>query len=600
MEIPIEQYGNLLSKYLKTQKIRVVMLAIALLSSIALQILNPQLLGHFIDTAVAGGATETLVTTALAFIGVAVLTQFMTIWAAWLSEKVSWTAITALCIDLAEHCLNLDLTHHKSRTPGEWVQRIDGDVVALARFFSKLIVQVLGNGILVLGILIILLFEDWRAGLILSLFSCLSLLILLRIQRFAVAPWIRYRQKSAEFFGLIAEQIAGREDLRGNGTVSYVMQRFYKTLQSWLPLYHQARLTSTYLWGSAEGLFTLGNALSLVLSAYLWQRQAITLGNAYLIFHYTNLLRQPIDRVRQELQELQQVEANVIRIGELFQLRPRLPDPGEIPLPSSALSIIFNNVWFSYKTSYMSGFDNARGITDERRRNNNQKDWILQDVSFTLSAGKILGILGHTGSGKSTIARLLLRFYDIDRGTIRLGNIAINRTSISELRERVEIVTQDVQLFQASIRDNLTLFDSDIDDEEILSTLELLGITDWLRELPQGLDTILDPDSSSLSAGQAQLLSFARVFLKDPGLVILDEASSRLDPKTEMLIERATDKLLEHRTTIIIAHRLKTVQRADQILILERGKVAEYGDRATLAQDSHSRFSSLLKLNKGF
>ena len=281
-------------------------------------------------------------------------------------------------------------------------------------------------------------------------------------------------------------------------------------------------------------------------------------------------------------------------------MRPRLPDPGEIPLPSSALSIIFNNVWFSYKTSYTSGFDNARGITNERRKNNNQKDWILQDVSFTLPAGKTLGILGHTGSGKSTIARLLLRFYDIDRGTIRLGDVEIDQTPLSDLRERVEIVTQDVRLFQASIRDNLTLFDSDIDDEEISSMLELLGITDWLRSLQGGLDTIIDPDSSGLSAGQDQLLSFARVFLKDPGLVILDEASSRLDPTTEMLIKRATEKLLKHRTAIIIAHRLKTIQKADQILILERGKVAEYGDRATLAQDSHSRFSSLLKLNKGF
>ena len=191
----------------------------------------------------------------------------------------------------------------------------------------------------------------------------------------------------------------------------------------------------------------------------------------------------------------------------------------------------------------------------------------------------------------------MLRFYDIDRGTIRLGNVAIERTPLSELRQRVGVVTQDVQLFQASIRDNLTFFNSTIDDEEILSTLELLGLTDWWRSLPQGLDTVLSSDSSGLSAGQAQLLAFARVFLKNPGLVILDEASSRLDPTTEMLIERAIEKLLKHRTAIIIAHRLKTIQRADQILILERGKVVEYSDRAILAQNPHSRFFNLLKLS---
>lgn len=158
------------------------------------------------------------------------------------------------------------------------------------------------------------------------------------------------------------------------------------------------------------------------------------------------------------------------------------------------------------------------------------------------------------------------------------------------------IVTQNVQLFQASIRDNLTFFNSTIGDGEILSTLELLGLRDWLRSQPQGLNTILHSDSNGLSAGQAQLLVFARIFLKNPGLVILDEASSRLDPKTEMLIEGAIDELLKHRTAIIIAHRLKTLQRVDQILILEQGKVVEYGDRLSLAQSPDSLFFKLLTL----
>jgi ATP-binding cassette subfamily B protein/ATP-binding cassette subfamily C protein len=584
MEIPLKQYGNLLADYLKPQQGRVINFAIALLSSIALQILNPQLLGYFIDTAVAGGATKTLITIALLFIAIAVLNQVLAILTTYLSETVAWTATNALCIDLAEHCLKLDLAHHKSRTPGEWVERIDGDVVALSRFFSQLVIHVLGNGILLIGILIILLLEDWRAGLSLSLFSCLALVSLFRIQRFAVIPWTRYRQKSAEFFGFIGEQIAGREDIRANGAVGYVMQRFYRTLQTWLPLYHQARFTSTLLWSSSVGMFTIGNAIALVLAAYLWQRQGITIGTAYLIFHYTNLLSQPIERIREELEQLQQIEASIYRIRELFQLQTNLEDNGQIFLPSAALSVRVENVWFSYNKSL-----EARGA-------DNQKEWTLQDISFKLPAGKTLGVLGHTGSGKTTLARLLLRFYDVDRGKIDLGNVAIAEIPLSKLRQRVGIVTQDVQLFQASIRDNLTFFDSTIEDAEILSTLELLGLTGWLRSLPQGLDTILNSDSSGLSAGQAQLLAFARVFLKNPGLVILDEASSRLDPTTEVLIELAIKQLLKHRTAIIIAHRLKTIQRADQILILERGKIIEYGDRSILANNPHSRFYKLLKL----
>ena len=606
MEIPLKQYSDLLSAYLKPQQGRVIKLAIALLFGIILQILNPQLLGTFIDTAVEGGATKTLITIASVFVGVAILNQGLTILTTYLSETVAWTATNALCIDLAEHCLKLDLSHHKSRTPGEWVERIDGDVVALSRFFSQLVIHVLGNGILLIGILIILFVEDWRAGLSLSLFSGLALLSLLRVQRFAVIPWTRYRQKSAEFFGFIGEQIAGREDLRANGAVEYVMQRFYRTLQSWLPLYHQARFTSTLLWTGSVGLFTIGKAIALALAAYLWQRQAITIGTAYLIFHYTNLLSEPIERIREELEQLQQVEASIYRIRELFNLQSHLQDAGQISLPSAPFLVNLENVWFSYDKSLVRSIPQNNAINPSPSlqvpsppRPPSKDYWTLQDISFSLPPGKTLGLLGHTGSGKTTLARLLLRFYDIDRGTIYLNNTAIAQTSLSELRQRVGIVTQDVQLFQASIRDNLTFFNSSINDAAILSTLELLGLTDWLRSLRGGLDTILNSDSSGLSAGQAQLLAFARVFLKNPGLVILDEASSRLDPTTEMLIERAIAQLLKDRTAIIIAHRLQTIQKVDQILILERGKVIEYGDRSTLAQNPHSRYSNLLKLNRG-
>lgn len=218
----------------------------------------------------------------------------------------------------------------------------------------------------------------------------------------------------------------------------------------------------------------------------------------------------------------------------------------------------------------------------------------LQNISFHLPAGQVLGLLGHTGSGKSTIARLLLRLYNIQSGEIRLGETAIAQVPLSELRQRVGLVTQDVQLFQANVRDNLTFFDPRIWDTEILETLDDLGLEPWVRSLPEGLNTQLGANSTGLSAGQAQLLALVRVFLRNPGLVILDEASSRLDPQTEILLENAINKLLANRTGIIIAHRLQTVQQADQIVILEHGKVVEYDDRLTLANQPNSHFANLL------
>ncbi len=572
MKIPLKQYWNLLVDYLKPQWGRVAKLAIVLLSSIGLQILNPQILRYFIDTAVAGGSEQALVRAALVFIGVALVTQFLAVAATYLSENVAWTATNALRADLAEHCLRLDLSFHKSRTPGELIERVDGDVNALSRFFSQFTINVLGNVILLFGVLVVLFYEDWRAGLSLTFFTVTALIVLVRLSSQAVPYLAAYRQVSAEFFGFLGEQLAGTEDIRANGAISYVMRRFYEILQRWLPIFHKARLAVTILWGTTIGLFTVGNAIAFAVGAYLWSQKAITIGTVYLIFHYTNLLNEPIEQIRTQLENLQQAEASIIRIKELFQVQSKLSLGGDKPLPKGALSVAFENVSFSYHDK-----------------------WILQDISFYLPPGQVLGLLGRTGSGKTTLARLLLRLYEPQEGSIRLGGVAIDQTPLMDLPSRVGLVTQDVQLFQTTVRNNLTFFNHKIADEHLLRVLQVLELSEWLQSLPNGLDTQLGPDSGGLSAGQAQLLAFARIFLKDPGLVILDEASSRLDPTTENLIERAVDKLLQGRTGIIIAHRLATVQRADQILILENGRIVEYGPRENLANDPNSRFATLLK-----
>lgn len=577
MQTPLKDYAALLSHYLKPQKRHVVGLAIALLSSIGLQILNPQILGYFIDTAVSGGSQQRLLLAAFLFIGLAVLTQALMVAVTYLGETVAWIATNNLRFDLAKHCLQLDLSFHKSHSPGELLERVDGDVSVLSRFFSQLVIHILGNALLLSGILIVLMLENKIAGISLAIFSIIALFLLLSLQPYAVRPWGAYRQIGAEFFGFLGEHLTGREDIRANGAVDYVMHRFHGILQRWLPVYQKARFASTILWATSVGLFTVGNAIALAVSAYLWQRNAITIGTAYLIFHYTNLMAQPIERIREELEQFQQVEASIHRIQSLRQTTSPIHDSGSITLPQKAFSLSFQNVYFRY----------------EGDRPNALTTWTLDNLSFSLPAGKTLGIVGRTGSGKSTIARLLLRFYDIQSGEIRLGDAAIAHIPLTHLRQQIGLVTQDVQLFQATVRDNLTFFASDISDSSILEVLQTLGLTDWLQSLPHGLGTLLGSDSSGLSAGQAQLLAFARVFLKDPGLVILDEASSRLDPTTEAQLEQAIAHLLHQRTGIIIAHRLATLERVDQILLLEQGQVVEYGDRQALLMNSQSRFSQL-------
>jgi ATP-binding cassette subfamily B protein len=290
-----------------------------------------------------------------------------------------------------------------------------------------------------------------------------------------------------------------------------------------------------------------------------------------LIFNYTEIMRHPIEQLRTQIEDLQRASASITRVRELFARQPLVKDGDGGSLPTGPLEVEFADVTFSYGNQEVA----------------------LSHIDFCLPAGKILGLLGRTGSGKSTLARLLLRLYDPTTGQISLNGVEIRSARLLNLSHTVGLVPQEVQIFRATVRDNLTFFDRSIDDEKILRVIDEFELSGWFHSLPSGLDTELG--RGGLSAGQAQLLNFARVALREPGLVILDEATSRLDLATEALIDRATERLLHGRTGIIIAHRLHTVQKADRIMILEGGAIVEYDDRTTLIHNPASRFSALLE-----
>ena len=601
MNIPLTHYWRLLVGYLRPQWPRVVLLAVLLLGSIGLQLANPQILRSFIDTAMAGGAPQALTFAALLFIALALAQQLLTVLATYVGENVGWTATNQLRADLTLHCLQLDLAFHKARTPGELIERIDGDVTALANFFTQLVIQVLGNLLLLAGVLLALFGEDWRVGLALTGFAIVTLATLHRIRDFAVPRWTQARQSSAELFGFLEERLAGTEDIRSSGAVLYVLRRLYVLLRELLHKHRAARVAGQVTHVTSHSLFALGNGVGLALGAYLFLHGAITIGSVYLITYYIGLLTMPLEQITRQLQDLQKAGASIGRIEELTQIQSTIRDGPGVPLPGGALGVEFDHVSFGYADEPS---DDGRPPTDDTRpktqnsklKTHNLEGLVLHDISFCLEPGRVLGLLGRTGSGKTTLIRLLLRLYDPTQGAIRLGGVDLRAAHLADLRQRVGMVTQDVQLFRASVRDNLTFFDRSIPDARILEALEELGLGPWYRSLPDGLDTRLAAGGGGLSAGQAQLLAFARVFLKDPGLVILDEASSRLDPATEALVERAVTKLLRGRTAIIIAHRLVTVQRADEIMILEGGRIREHGPRERLASDPGSRFYQLLRM----
>ena len=572
MSVRLRQYVDLLVRYLRPQAGMVSAVAVLLFTGIGLQLVNPQIVRYFIDEALAGSPVSRLVAAAGLFTVIAVVQQLVNVLAAYASGRVGWTATNALRGDLGKHCLSLDMSFHNDHTPGEMIERIDGDANELGGFFSTFVINLLGNVLLLVGILALLFREDWRAGLALTAFTAVMLTVLARMRHLAVAHSRAERDASTETFGFIEERLSGREEIWANRAKPYVDRRFRELMRAWFRAYIRAGLMTAIMFDINGFMFRVGSAVSLAVGAYLFLNDLATIGTVYLIFHYTSLIGTPVQSVTRQLNTLQRATASLVRIYELIQNRRTVLD-GEGPLAVAEPSLRFEEVSFAY----------------------GEGDPVLRDVTFDLRPGRVLGVVGRTGSGKTTLARLLVRLYDPDEGRILLGGQDIRQCGVADLREHVAMVTQGVRIFHGTIRDNLTLYDRNVDDERLLDVFDRLGIMGWYRTQPDGLDTPLGSGGSGLSSGEAQLLALSRVFLKDLKVVVLDEPTSRLDRATEALIERALDELVAGRTVVLIAHHLATVQRCDDILVLDDGRVIEQGSREQLAADSGSRFHHLLQ-----
>lgn len=566
-------YWRLLAVYLKPQKGRAGLLAVLMLTNIAIQLVSPLILRQFIDRALGAAPIRNLSIIAGLYIGFALLIQATRLLETWTAEYVGWTATNNLRADLTRHVLRLDMAFHNRTTPGNLIERVDGDVFTLGNFFSRFIINILGNVLLAIGVVILLTRIDWRIGATIGTFALTTIVVMLLLGRYATPRYAASRQATAELMGFIEERINGTEDIRSAGATDYVMRRNHEHARNLLHKQQSANLIGGITYSSSILLFALGTAISLGVGAVLFRDNAITLGTVFVIFQYTQILMQPVEEISRQLRDMQQASASIGRVRALQQIQPTIADGPGTTLPSGALDVTFDHVTFGYPDAEPT----------------------LRDVNFHLSPQSVLGLVGRTGSGKTTITRLLFRLYDPTDGGIRLGGVDLRDCTVTQIRDRVALVTQEIQLFHANVRDNLTLFDSTIPDDRIVKALGLLGLDDWYDTLADGLDTMLSAGGGGLSAGEAQLLAFARVFLRDPDVVILDEASSRLDPATEARLERAIDMLLAGRTTIVIAHRLATIQRADQVIVMVDGQIAEWGDRAALVDDPSSRFAEMLR-----
>ncbi len=571
MALPLVEYWRLLRSYLAGQRLSVAALSVLLFGGIALQLVNPLIVRGFIDAATRGTAETVLVGAALLFLGVALLQQVTSVTGTWVTENVAWRATNGLRRDLVEHCLRLEAPFHNARTPGELIERVDGDVTALANFFSQFVIRIVGSALLLVGVLLLLAREDWRAGTAMALFALVGMLILNRLRRLTGPHWEAAFDARGRFGGFLEERLGATEEIRSSGAGAYVLRQLHEYQRLLMRRYRTAMLTGHHSYVAGRVISTGGLGIGLGIGAYLYARGEATIGTVYLIGTYGALLGWPLEELTAQMLDFQQATAAIFRVRDLRAVEPAIRDGPGADFRPGALSLEFRDVSFAY-----------------------DGDPVLRDVCFHVPAGETLGVLGRTGSGKTTITRLLFRLCEARDGTILLGGVDIRRARLRELRERIGLVTQDVQLFHGSVADNLTLFDRSVSRERILAAIGDLGLAPWYASLPHGLDTHL-AGNRDVSAGEAQLLALTRVFLKAPGLVILDEPTSRIDPATERLIDGAVARLLAGRTGIVIAHRLGTVARVDSILIVEDGRCREHGPRAALAADPESEFSRLLR-----
>jgi ABC-type multidrug transport system fused ATPase/permease subunit len=302
------------------------LLGVVLVITIAVQIATPLVAGRFIDRAVAGDPMRDLVLLAILTIILAVTGQGVSLVETWTAEYVSWEATNTLRTDLAAHLLKLDASFHNEHTQGELIERVDGDVANLARFFSRFVVYVIGNGILIAGVLALLCVVDWRIGLSLGAFVLLALIAMLRIRAIATPLWAKERQGSADFYGFLGEYLGGLEDIRSNRAGAFVLRRCAELMRAWLAVSVRAQMRGYGLVATSQGFFGLGIAFALAVSAMLYRDGTLTLGTVYLIFRYTQMLREPTEQIRNEVQDLQQADASMGRVEALLSTAPRLVD----------------------------------------------------------------------------------------------------------------------------------------------------------------------------------------------------------------------------------------------------------------------------------
>ena len=459
---------------------------------------------------------------------------------------------------------------------GRLVTRVTTDVDALNEMFTAGVVSIFEDIIVLAGIVIIMLRMDWRLALI--TFSVLPLIVVatLIFRKHVRDSYRRIRTAIARINAYLQEHVSGMVVLQLFNREKRAYDKFRDINGSHMEAFKDAILAYAFYYPVVEVLSSIAIAGVIWFGGGQVLRAVTTIGVLVAFIQYAQRFFRPIQDLSDKYNILQSAMASSERIFKLLDTANEVVSPEQPMQAMGPGRIEFDHVWFAYRTVPEK---NADG---QPNANAGEMDWVLRDVSFAVEPNETAAIVGHTGAGKTTIISLLLRFYDVQQGSIKIDGVDIRAMDLTDLRRRFGVVLQDPFLFTGTIEENIRLGTEGIDQRRIERAAEDVNVADFIRSLPDGFQSAVQERGSTLSTGQKQLISFARALAHDPKILILDEATSSVDTETEMRVRNALTRLVEGRTSLVIAHRLSTIQRADKIIVLHKGRVREMGSHQQL------------------
>jgi ATP-binding cassette subfamily B protein len=545
----------------------------------------------FLDSWLSPNAWTGISQLALLYVGALLISFVMEFLQTYMMQWTGQKVMFDLRKQIFRHLQHMHIGFFDKNPVGRLVTRVTSDVDALNEMFTAGVVAIFEDIFVLAGIIIIMLRMKWWLALI--SFAVLPIIFwaTMIFRKVVRDSYRRVRVAIARINSFLQEHVTGIVVLQLFNREKRAYKSFENVNSQNMDAWKDAILAHAFYYPVVEILSTIAIAAVFWFGGLRVVWGTVTLGILIAFMQYAQRFFRPIMDLSDKYNILQSAMASAERIFKL------LDTPAEVVSPAHPVQAVgkgrveFDHVWFAYRKLDSEDSDKAQPVAVHASENGDLAesngdlsgyDWILRDVSFVIEPGETVAIVGHTGAGKTTIISLLMRFYDIQKGAIRIDGVDIREMDLAELRRRFGVVLQDPFLFSGTIENNIRLGSSWITDEQVEAAAESVNVADFVRGLPQGFREPVLERGSTLSTGQKQLISFARALAHDPKILVLDEATSSVDTETELRVRDALTHLVEGRTSVIIAHRLSTIQRADKIIVMHKGQVREIGNHQAL------------------